>query len=52
MVEVNPSSQFTIGMLDCLISSLEERRVELIQSVKKQIEASTIIVNRIYDALE
>ena len=50
MVEVNPSSRYTGEMIDRLIYSLEERGEELLRRVKLELEASTIIVNRISDA--
>lgn len=51
MVEVNPSSRYTGEMIDRLIGSLEERRVELLRTAKNELTASIIIVNRISDAL-
>ena len=52
MVEVNPSSRHTGEVIDRLIYSLEERGEELLRRVKLELEASTIIVNRISDAWE
>ena len=52
MVEVKPSSRYTGEVIDRLICSLGERRVELLRMAKLELEASIIIVNRISDALE
>ena len=50
MVEVKSSSRYTGEMIDRLICSLEERGEELLRRAKLELEASTIIVNRISDA--
>ena len=50
MVEVKSSSRHTGEVIDRLIYSLEEHGEELLRRVKLELEASTIIVNRISDA--